>query len=95
MKDPCTDGRPNLLTQYRSTIPSLTMFFGAAIHGWEWENAYGLLRLAEVLCEDPMVERLDTGKFHYKIVPDTESWRIRQIYASKCKRRGLEPQFRL
>ena len=65
---PCTDGRPIYsLNIGDDTKP--TMFFGAAIHGWEWENAYGLLRLAEVLCEDPMVERLDTGKFHYKIVP--------------------------
>jgi len=65
---PCTDGRPiyslNIGDDTRPTI-----FLGAAIHGWEWENSYGLLRLAEVLCESPMVEKLDTRKFHYKILP--------------------------
>jgi hypothetical protein len=64
----CSDGRPvfslNIGDEARPTA-----FFGAAIHGWEWENAYGLLRLAEVLCEDPRVERMDTRKLHFKILP--------------------------
>jgi hypothetical protein len=46
-----------------------TMYFGAAIHGWEWENAYGLLRLAELLCEDPLIEGMDTRRLRFKIMP--------------------------
>lgn len=46
-----------------------TIYFGAALHGWEWENAYGLLRLAELLSEDPKIEGLDTRQYHFKIVP--------------------------
>ena len=64
----CSDGRPVFsLSIGDEALP--TAFFGAAIHGWEWENAYGLLRLAEVLCENPRVEGMNTRKLHYKIVP--------------------------
>lgn len=51
-----------------------TVYLGAAIHGWEWENAYGLLRFAEVLCEAPDVEGLDTRRFYYVIVPVQNPW---------------------
>jgi hypothetical protein len=51
-----------------------TVYLGAAIHGWEWENAYGLLRLAEILCEDPKVEGMDTRKLHFRIVPVQNPW---------------------
>lgn len=63
-----SDGRPmyslNVGDESRPT-----MYFGAAIHGWEWENAYGLLRLVEVLCENPNVEGLNTRDLHIKILP--------------------------
>lgn len=70
---PCSDGRRIWsLSIGDETKP--TMYFGAAIHGWEWENAFGLLRLAEILCEDPKVEGLDTRKLHFKIVPIQNPW---------------------
>ena len=63
-----SDGRPmyslNVGDESRPT-----MYFGAAIHGWEWENAYGLLRLAEVLCESQNVEGLNTRDLHIKMLP--------------------------
>ncbi|MBN1676085.1 MAG: hypothetical protein JXR37_33885 [Kiritimatiellae bacterium] len=65
---PCSDGR-QMWSLNIGEENNPTMYFGAAIHGWEWENAFGLLRLAEVLCEDPKVERLATRKLHFKIVP--------------------------
>ncbi|MHB0874703.1 MAG: hypothetical protein ACYC5O_01535 [Anaerolineae bacterium] len=27
-----------------------TVYLGAVLHGWEWENAFGLLRFVELLC---------------------------------------------
>ena len=51
-----------------------TVFLGAAVHGWEWENSYGLLRLAEILCEDPNIEGLDTSRLHFKIMPVQSPW---------------------
>ena len=65
---PCSDGRP--VWSFEIGDPSRpTMYFGAALHGWEWENAFGLLRLAEVLCDEPNVEGIDTAKLHFRIVP--------------------------
>jgi len=70
---PCSDGRQmwslNIGDPGRPTI-----YFGAAIHGWEWENAFGLLRLAEILCETPDVEGLKTGKFYFKMLPIQNPW---------------------
>jgi hypothetical protein len=45
------------------------VYMGAALHGWEWENAYGLLRLMEVLCENPRVEGMDTSRLRFKVMP--------------------------
>jgi hypothetical protein len=65
---PCSDGRP--LWSFEWGDPAHpTMYFGAAIHGWEWENAYGLLRLTELLCEQPNVEGMETSNLHFKILP--------------------------
>ncbi len=70
---PASDGRP--MWSLRLGDPTRpTVYLGAAVHGWEWENAYGLLRLAEVLCEEPNVEGLDTRRFHYIIVPVQNPW---------------------
>ena len=48
---------------------SPTVYFAAAIHGWEWENAFGLLRLAEILAEQPDVEGLPTDSLHVCLLP--------------------------
>lgn len=65
---PCSDGR-EMWSFGLGDEENPTVYFGAAIHGWEWENAFGLLRLAELLCENPRIERMDTRKLHLKIVP--------------------------
>ena len=65
---PCSDGR-EMWSLNIGDPKKRTLYFGAAVHGWEWENAYGLLRLAEVLCETPKLEGMDTTKLHFKIVP--------------------------
>ncbi len=65
---PCSDGRE----MYSFSIgdpQAPTIYLGAAIHGWEWENAFGLLRLAELLCRDTKLDGLDVGGLHWKIVP--------------------------
>lgn len=70
---PCSDGR-QIWSLNIGDKANPTMYFGAAIHGWEWENAFGLLRLAEILCETPNVEGLNTRKLHFKIVPIQNPW---------------------
>jgi hypothetical protein len=64
----CSDGR-QLWSFGIGNEANPTVYFGAAIHGWEWENAFGLLRLAELLCEDPVVDGIDTSNLHVKIIP--------------------------
>ncbi len=70
---PCSDGR-QVWSFNIGDEADPTMYFGGSIHGWEWENAYGLMRLAEILCEDPKVERLDTRKLHFKMIPVQNPW---------------------
>ncbi len=65
---PCSDGRP-MWTLNLGDEKNPRIYFGAAVHGWEWENSYGLLRLAELLCEQPDIEGLDTNRLHFKIMP--------------------------
>jgi hypothetical protein len=65
---PCSDGR-QLWSFGLGDESKPTMYFGAAVHGWEWENAFGLLRLVEVLCENPMLEGMNTADLHFKIMP--------------------------
>ena len=65
---PCSDGRP-IWSFGIGDETAPTLYFGAAIHGWEWENAFGLLRLAEVLAEHPLIDGLDTRRLHLKILP--------------------------
>jgi len=70
---PCSDGRE--LWSFEIGDPANpTIYLGAAIHGWEWENAFGLLRFAELLCENSKIERLDTRKLHFKILPIQNPW---------------------
>ena len=69
----CSDGR-QMWSLNIGDEANPTIYLGAAIHGWEWENAFGLLRLAEILCETPHVEGLDTRRLHFKIVPIQNPW---------------------
>lgn len=64
----CSDGR-QMWSFNIGNEKNPMMYFGAAIHGWEWEAAFGLLHLAELLCENPHIEGLETGKLHFKIMP--------------------------
>jgi predicted deacylase len=70
---PCSDGR-QMYTFNLGDPAKPTMYFGGSIHGWEWENAYGLMRLAELLAENPRIEGLDTAKLHFKIMPIQNPW---------------------
>lgn len=50
--------------------PSKPAFlFTGAIHGWEWENAYGLLHLAELLAGGAPPEGLLPDRYFLKVVP--------------------------
>jgi len=70
---PCSDGRP-IWSLGLGDEANPTLYVGASIHGWEWENAYGVLRLAELLAEQPDVEGLDTGRLHFQFVPIQNPW---------------------
>jgi len=70
---PCSDGR-EIWSFEIGDRANPTIYLGAAIHGWEWENAFGLLRFAELLCENPKIERLDTRRLHFKILPIQNPW---------------------
>lgn len=65
---PCSDGRA--MWSFELGDPAKpTVYLGAAVHGWEWENAFGLLRLTELLCESPGIEGLDIRGLHFRIMP--------------------------
>jgi len=70
---PCSDGR-DMWSFSLGDEANPTLYVGASIHGWEWENAYGVLRLAEVLAEEPNVEGLDTSRLHFKLMPIQNPW---------------------
>lgn len=70
---PCSDGR-EMWSLAIGDQKNPTLYVGAAIHGWEWENAYGVLRLAEVLCENPKLEGMDTDRLHFKLMPIQNPW---------------------
>lgn len=70
---PCSDGR-EMWSFNLGDEAHPTLYLGAALHGWEWENAFGLLRLVEVLCEHPYIEGLDTPWLHFKILPIQNPW---------------------
>ena len=70
---PASDGR-QLYTFNLGDSAKPTMYFGGSVHGWEWENAYGLMRLAELLAENPRIEGLDTNRLHFKIMPIQNPW---------------------
>jgi len=70
---PCSDGR-EMWTLNLGDEERPTLYFGGSIHGWEWENSYGLLHLAELLAQDSHLEGLDTTQFHFKIMPVQNPW---------------------
>ena len=70
---PCSDGR-QMWTLNLGDAANPTMYFGGSVHGWEWENSYGLLHLAEVLAQEPRVEGLDTKRLHFKLMPIQNPW---------------------
>lgn len=70
---PCSDGRP-VWSFSLGDDENPTVYLGAAIHGWEWENAFGLLRLTELLSENPRIDGLDTRRLHFKILPIQNPW---------------------
>ncbi len=70
---PCSDGR-DMWTFRIGDEANPTVYFGASIHGWEWENSYGLLRLAELLADQPDVEGMDTRRLHFVLTPVQNPW---------------------
>jgi len=65
---PCSDGRD--MWSFEIGSPETpTIYIGAAVHGWEWENAYGLLRFAELISAQPTLDGIDTSPFHFRIMP--------------------------
>lgn len=65
---PCSDGRE--LWTFEIGDPSKpTLYLGSAVHGWEWEACFGLLRLAELLCEDPLLGGVSTADLCFRIMP--------------------------
>ncbi len=69
---PCSDGRDMWTLRYGDpTRP--TIYLGAAIHGWEWENCYGLLRLAELLGSGADLG-IDVDRLHWVIMPIQNPW---------------------
>ena len=70
---PCSDGR-QMWSFSLGAQDAPTLYLGASVHGWEWENSYGLLRLAEILSENPQVEGLDTTAFSFRIMPIQNPW---------------------
>ncbi|MGD9494966.1 MAG: M14 family zinc carboxypeptidase [Armatimonadota bacterium] len=64
---PCSDGRPMYTLRFGDPARP-TVYFGAAVHGWEWENCYGLVRLAELLGTGADIG-LDPTALHWVIMP--------------------------
>jgi hypothetical protein len=64
---PCSDGR-QMYTLRFGDPERPTVYLGAAVHGWEWENAYGLVRLAELLGEGADLG-FDPRVLHWVIMP--------------------------
>ncbi len=69
---PCSDGR-EMYTLRMGEPDRPTVYFGAAVHGWEWENCYGLLRLAELLGAGEDVG-FDADRLQWVIMPVQNPW---------------------
>lgn len=68
----CSDGREMYTLRFGDPNRP-TVYFGAAVHGWEWENCYGLLRLAELLGEGADLG-MDVASLHWVIMPIQNPW---------------------
>jgi len=65
---PCSDGRA-LYTLRIGKPSSPAVYIGGALHGWEWENCYGLVRLAELVAENADLDGVDTTGLRWVIMP--------------------------
>ncbi len=69
---PCSDGRDMYTLRFgEETQPAV--YIGAAVHGWEWENCYGLVRLAELLGTGADIG-FDPSRLHWVIMPVQNPW---------------------
>lgn len=69
---PCSDGR-EMYTLRFGEEDRPTVYFGGAVHGWEWENCYGLVRLAELLGTGAEIG-MDPSRLHWVIMPVQNPW---------------------
>jgi hypothetical protein len=69
---PCSDGR-EMYTLRFGEEHNPTVYLGGAIHGWEWENCYGLVRLVELLGTGADVG-FDPSRLHWVIMPVQNPW---------------------
>lgn len=65
---PCSDGRQ--MYSLRIGDPKApAVYLGGAVHGWEWENCYGLVRLAELVAQGKRLDGVDPKKLRWVIMP--------------------------
>lgn len=69
---PCSDGR-EMYTLRFGEEDRPTVYLGGAVHGWEWENCYGLVRLAELLGAGADIG-FDPTELHWVILPVQNPW---------------------
>ncbi len=69
---PCSDGRDMYTLRFGDETKP-TVYLGAAVHGWEWENCYGLVRLAELLGTGADIG-MDPSQLHWVIMPVQNPW---------------------
>ncbi|MFP3904549.1 MAG: M14 family zinc carboxypeptidase [Armatimonadota bacterium] len=69
---PCCDGR-DMYTLRFGEESKPTVYLGGAIHGWEWENCYGLVRMAELLGTGAEIG-FDPTRLHWVIMPVQNPW---------------------
>ncbi|MFW5867525.1 MAG: M14 family metallopeptidase [Armatimonadota bacterium] len=69
---PCSDGREMYTLRFGEEHRP-TIYLGGAVHGWEWENCYGLVRLAELLGTGAEIG-FDPAQFHWVIMPVQNPW---------------------
>jgi len=65
---PCSDGR-GLYTLRIGKPGNPAIYIGGAVHGWEWENCYGLVRLAELVAGSGDLDGVDTAALQWVIMP--------------------------
>ncbi|MFO8079627.1 MAG: M14 family metallopeptidase [Armatimonadota bacterium] len=68
----CSDGREMYTLRFGEEHRP-TIYVGAALHGWEWENCFGLVRLAELLGTGIEIG-FDPARLHWVIMPVQNPW---------------------